>query len=154
MVEEWKARRKEWKKKRWKKGNWEKSGFGRSPFCFCLTVCLHLPPPFFFPAPTTPPHQNTCSHIPATHHTTRRIVEHHHMQTGPCAVLPFLGNGQQDTLHHPHPTLHHLTSHNTHQPTQHRHTAHGANNNGMTVTNEKGNWTKGQKWDNTAAPTH
>ena len=42
------------------------------------------------------------------------------MQTGPCAVLPFL-SGQRDTLHHPHPSLHHLTSRNTHQGTQHRH---------------------------------
>ena len=107
MVEEWKARRKEWKKKRKKKGKKGKCGFGKSPFCFCLTVSLPLP---FFP-----PHP--------PHHTTWRIGTHHHMQTGPCAVLPFFGSGQRDTLHHPHPTLHHLTSHNTHQPTQHRHSS-------------------------------
>ena len=34
MVEEWKARRKEWKKKRWKKREREKGGFGKSPFVF------------------------------------------------------------------------------------------------------------------------
>ena len=34
MVEEWKARRKEWKKKRWEKREKGKSGFGKSPFVF------------------------------------------------------------------------------------------------------------------------
>ena len=38
IVEEWKVRRKEWKKKEEKKKEKGKSGFGKSPFCFCLTV--------------------------------------------------------------------------------------------------------------------
>ena len=63
IVEEWKARRKEWKKKRRKKGKWEKVGFGKSPFCFCLTVCLPLP---FFPCT----HHITRSHSPTTYHIT------------------------------------------------------------------------------------
>ena len=85
MVEEWKTRRKEWKKKRWKKGM-GKSGFGKSPFCFCLTVSLPLP---FFSLHPPHHHATTHTHTFTTHHTTRRICAHHHMQTGPCAVLPF-----------------------------------------------------------------
>ena len=81
MVEEWKARRKEVEEKEVEKREKGKSGFGKSPFCFCLTACLPLP---FSPAPTTPPHRNTCSHSPTAHHTTWRISAHHHMQTGPC----------------------------------------------------------------------
>ena len=46
MVEEWKARRKEWKKKRWKKGKREKVVLGKVLFVFCLTASLPLP---FFP---------------------------------------------------------------------------------------------------------
>ena len=52
-----------------------------------------------------------------------------------CAA--FFGSGQQDTLHHPHPTLHHLTSCNTHQQSN-TDTTHGASNNEMTIVNEKG----------------
>ena len=64
MVEEWKARRKEWKKKRRRKRGKGKSGFGKSPFCFCLTVSLPLP--FFSLHP--PHHHNTRSHSPTTQH--------------------------------------------------------------------------------------
>ena len=109
-MEEWKVRRKERKKKEEEKREKGKSGFGKSPFCFCLTVSLPLL--FFFPAPTTP-HQNTRSHSPTTHHTTWRNVAHHHMQTGPCAVLPFWEWTARHTLHHPHTSLHLLTPHNT-----------------------------------------
>ena len=103
MVEEWKARRKEWKKKRWKKGKgkkwfWEKSFLFLFDCVFASSLFSH--------APTTPPHHNSHSHLPTTNCTTRHIGAHHHMQTGLCAVLPFFGSGQQDTLHHPHPTLH------------------------------------------------
>ena len=34
MVEEWKARRKEWKKKRWKKGKGKKWFWGKDLFVF------------------------------------------------------------------------------------------------------------------------
>ena len=54
-----------------------KSGFGKSPFCFRLTVGFPLH------SPTTTP-QHTLS-LNSPHHTTRRIGAHRHMQTGPCA---------------------------------------------------------------------
>ena len=65
MVEEWKARRKEWKKKRWKKGKgkkwfWEKSFL----FLFGCVFASSFPLP---PAPTTLSHHNTISH--STNHT-------------------------------------------------------------------------------------
>ena len=65
MVEEWKARRKEWKKKKWKKREKGKSGFGKSPFCFCLTVSLPLP---FF----------SCAHHTTTHAHTHPSPTIHH----------------------------------------------------------------------------
>ena len=37
MVEEWKARRKEWKKKRWKKGKREKVVLGKVLFVFSVS---------------------------------------------------------------------------------------------------------------------
>ena len=122
MVEEWKARRKEWMKKRREKREKGKSGFGKSPFCFCLTVSLPLP--FFRLRPSH--HDNTTHHtLTLTHHppynTTHWCTPSHANRIVCCAA--FFGNGQQDTLHHPHPSLHHLTSHNTHKPTQHRHSS-------------------------------
>ena len=52
MVEEWKARRKEWKKKRWKKGKGKK-WFWEKPFLFFFD-CVFASSPFF----------------PCTHHIT------------------------------------------------------------------------------------
>ena len=98
MVEEWKARRKEWKKKRWKKGEKGKSGFGKCPFCFCLTVSLPLP---FFSASATPPHRNTRSHSLTTQHDA--LVHTITCKQG-CVLCCLFGSGQRDTLHHPHPT--------------------------------------------------
>ena len=160
MKNRWVWIRREWmwksgrqgKKSGWKRGGKRekgKSGFGKSPFCFCLTVCLPLP---FFPCThhTTMP-QHTLS-LNSPHHTTWRIGAHHHMQTGPCAVLPFLGVDSKThcIIHTP---LHHLTSRNTHQPTQHRHSSWC-----MQQWDNNCQWEwgldKGQKWDNTAAPTH
>ena len=39
MVEEWKARRKEWKKKRWKKGKREK-WFWKKAFLFFIYITI------------------------------------------------------------------------------------------------------------------
>ena len=120
MVEEWKARRKEWKKKRWKKGKREKSGFGKSPFWF-LFDCVFASS--LFPCThhsITSQHMLTLIHHPP-YNMTHWCTPSHANRIVCCAA--FFGNGQQDTLHHPHPTLHHLTSHNTHQQTQHRHSS-------------------------------
>ena len=77
----------------------------------------------FFSALITPPHHHTPTH---THHSphnmTHWCTQSHANRTVCCAAL-FWESGQQDTLHHPHPSLHHLTSHNTHKPTQHRHSS-------------------------------
>ena len=63
MVEEWKARRKEWMKKRLKKRGKGKSGFGKSPFCFCLTVFASS----LFP-------------LALNHHATTHAHTHHTIQ--------------------------------------------------------------------------
>ena len=90
----------------------------------------------FFPAPTTPPRHNTRSHSLITHHTTRRIGAHHHMQTGPCAVLPFLGVDSKTHTASSTPLTPSLdiTQHTNKPNTD---TAHGASNNEMTIANEK-----------------
>ena len=54
MVEEWKARRKEWKKKRRKKGKREKVVLGKVLFVF-LFDCVFLHLPF---SPLHPPHHH------------------------------------------------------------------------------------------------
>ena len=78
--------------------------------------------------------QHTLSH---THHTpynmTHWCTPSHANRAMCCAA--FFGSGQRDTLHHPHPTLHHLTSH-TNQPNADP--AHGACNNEMIMLSEKG----------------
>ena len=56
VVEEWKARWKEWKKKRWKKGKREKVVLGKVLFVFVDCVFASS---LFFPAPT---HHNTTTH--------------------------------------------------------------------------------------------
>ena len=121
MVEEWKARRKEWKKKRKGKRGKGKSGFGKSPFCFCLTVSLPLP--LFFPCThhtTTPQHTLTfITHIIQYDAFVHTIT----CKQGRVLCCLFWDWTARHTLHHPHPTLHHLTSHNIHQQTQHRHSS-------------------------------
>ena len=120
MVEEWKARRKVWKKKRWKKREKGKSGFGKSPFCFCLTAfasslfSLH------------PPRHHTTTHA---HTHPPQTIQHDALvhtitcKQGRVLCCFFLEWTARHTLHHPHPTLHHLTPRNTHQQTQHRHSS-------------------------------
>ena len=139
-----------------------KSGFGKSPFCFCLTVCLPLPffslyPPHHqtttyahtHPPPTTQhdllvhtitckqdrvlcclfpfslhsPRHNTRSHSPHTIYNMTHWCTPSHANRAVCCAAFFWEWTARHTLHHPHPTLHHLTSHNTHQPTQHRHSS-------------------------------
>ena len=95
-----------------------KSGFGKKPFCFCLTVSLPLPLFILHPRHTTTP-QHTLTLI---HHSPLNIQHDALVHTITCKQVRvlcclFLGSGQRDTLHHPHPTLHHLTPHNTHQQT-------------------------------------
>ena len=120
MVEGWKAMRKEWKKQRRKKGKKGKSGFGKSPFCFCLAVSLPLP--FFPPHPS---HHHT-KHV-RTHpsHTIQHDALVHTITCKQdCVLCRLFGEWTvRHTRHHPHPTLHHLTPHNTHQRTQNRHSS-------------------------------
>ena len=145
----------------WKSGRqWEKSGkkrggkkgkgkkwFWEKSFCFCLTVSLPLP---FFSLHPPPHHATTHAHThPLTHHTTWRFGAHHHMQTGPCAVLSFFGvDSKTHCIIH---TPHSITTH-TNQPNTD--TTHGASNNKMTIVSEKGIGQREKKRDNTAAPTH
>ena len=127
-----------------------KSGFGKSPFCFCLTVSLPLP---FFPCThhtTTPKHMLTL-----IHHTPYNMTHWctpSHANRAVCCAAFFFGSGQRDTLHHPHPTLHHLTSRNTPtNPTQTQLMVHATMRCQLSM---RRGLDKGQKWDNTAAPTH
>ena len=120
MMEEWKARRKEWKKKRkGKKGKGEKVVLAKVLFCFCLTVCLRHPSPS--PALTTPPPQHTLTFI--THIIQQDALVHTITCKQGCVLccLFFWEWTARHTLHHPHLSLHHLTSHKTHKQTQHRH---------------------------------
>ena len=143
MVEEWKARRKEWKKKRRKKR--EKVVLGKVLFVF-VWLCLPLP---FFPCThhTTTPQHTLTQHM-LTHHPSS-TMQHgdwctpSHANRAVCcaAFFFFFGSGQWNTLHHPHPTLHLMTSHNT--PTNpNTDTAHDANNNEMTNGQWEGEWDK------------
>ena len=77
---------------------------------------------------------NTRLHSSTTHHTTWRIGAHHHMQTGPCAVLPFW----EWTARHiasstPLTPSHDITQHTNELNTD---TAHGASNIELTIANE------------------
>ena len=121
-----------------KKGKREK-WFGKSPFCFCLTVSLPLP--FFFPCThhtTTPQHMHT--HSP-THHTpynkTHRCTPSHANRAVCCAAF-FWEWTARHTLHHPHPTLHHLTLHTTHTNQPNTDTVHDSSNKETTIVSEKG----------------
>ena len=84
MLEEWKGRRKEWKKKRWKKGKgkkwfWEKSFFVFVDHVFESSLfSLH------------PPHHHVEIH-PYTHHPLHTTIHWCTLShaTGLCAVLPF-----------------------------------------------------------------
>ena len=71
------------KKGKGKKWFWEKSFLLLFDCVFCVFP--------FFPCThhTTTPHTLTL-----IHHTTWRIGAHHHMQAGPCAVLPFFNHNQ------------------------------------------------------------
>ena len=84
MVEEWKARGKSGRKKRKKKREKGKSGFGKSPFCFCLTVSLPLP---FFPCThhTTTP-QHTLTHVHHTPYNMMRWCTPSHANRTMCCV--------------------------------------------------------------------
>ena len=75
------------------------------------------------------------------------------MQTGLCAVLLFLGADSETHTASFTPLTPSLdTTQHTNEPNTD--TAHGTNNNEVTMANEKWIGTKGKKWDNTAAPTH
>ena len=114
MVEEWKARRKEWEKKRWKKGKkwfWEKS------FLFLFDCVLRLP---FFHLHPPNHHTNTYAHThppPAIQHDA---LVHTITRKQGRVLCCLLGVESETKMHHPHSTLHLMTPHNTHQPTQHR----------------------------------
>ena len=71
MVEEWKARRKEWKKKRWKKGKREKVVFWEKAFLRLFDRVFASSP--FYLAPTSHHHAATHAHTHpplTTQHTT------------------------------------------------------------------------------------
>ena len=68
MVEEWKARRKEWKKKRWKKGKGKK-WFWEKSFLF-LFDCVFASSLFF---PLHPPHHHATTHA----HTHSPLTTQH-----------------------------------------------------------------------------
>ena len=113
MVEEWKARRKEWKKKRWKKRKREKVVLGKVLLVFCLTVSLPLP---FFPCTHHSITPHALTHYTIQHDTLVHTITCKHGRVLCCLFWEWTA---RHTLHHPHPTLHHLTSHNTHtNPTQ------------------------------------
>ena len=132
--------------KRGGKGKREKVVLGKVLFGF-VWLCLPLP---FSPAPTTPQHTFTLTHNPLWHMT--HWCTPSHANRAVCCAAFFWEWTARHTLHHPHPTLHHLTSHNTHQQTQHRHSSWRRQQDDNCQW--EWDWTKGQKWDNTAAPTH
>ena len=138
MVEEWKARRKEWKKKRWKKGKREKVVLGKVLFVFVwLCLCLF---PFF---PLHPPHHHTLTLIHHPPHNMTHWCTPSHANRAVCCAA-FFGSGQRDThciIHTPHSITWHHTTHTNKPNTD---TAHGTNNNEMTIAKEKGDWTKGK----------
>ena len=154
MVEEWKARRKEWKKKRWKKREKGKSGFGKSPFCFCLTVCFASS--LFFPAPTTPPHHHATTHAhthppPTIHHDTLA----HTIKCKQGCVLCCLFLGVDSKTHTASstpltPSLD-VTQHTRTNQTQTQLMAQATKKWHLSM---RRGLDKGQKWDNTTAPTH
>ena len=118
QVNDWIRREWWWKSGRQGGKNGRKRGekkgkkwFGKSPFCF-LFDCVFASS-LFSPASTTPLHTYTHSLTTYTPYNKTHWCTSSHAN-GPCAVLPFFGSGQQDTLHHPLPSLHHLTTRNTH----------------------------------------
>ena len=116
VVEVWKGKEKRVEEKEVEKGERERVVLGNVLFVFCLTVSLPLP---FFSAPTTPQHTLTLTHHPP-YNMTHWCTPSHANRAVRCAAF-FWEWTVKHTLHHPHPTLHHLTPHNTHQQTQHRH---------------------------------
>ena len=115
-----------------------KSGFGKSPFCFCLTVSLPL---LFFPCTH---HTKTHAHThppPTIHHDTLA----HTIKCKQGCVLCCLfweWTARHTASSTPHTPSLDITQH-TNQPNTD--TAHGASNNEITTCRCEGNWTKGQK---------
>ena len=109
-----------------------KSGFGKSPFCFCLTVSLPLP---FFSL--HPPHHHTTTCSP---HTIQHDALVHTITCKQGRVLCCLFLGVDSKTHTASstpltPSLD-ITQHTPTNPNTD--TAHGACNNEMTIVNEKG----------------
>ena len=131
MVEEWKARRKEWEKKEVEKQGKGKKWFWEKSFLF-LFDCVFASSLF----PQHPPHHHTRSHSPLT--TQHDALVHTITCKQGCVLCCLFWEWTaRHTLHHPHPTLHHLTSRNTHQQTQHRHSS-WCKQQKMTIVKEKG----------------
>ena len=106
----------------------EKVVLGKVLFVFCLTVSLPLP---FFP-------QHPPRHHTLTHHTIQHDALVHTITCKQVRVLCCLFLGVDSETHTasstPHTPSLDITQH-THQPNTD--TAHGANSNEMTTTNEK-----------------
>ena len=104
------------RKRSGKKGKGKKSGFGKSPFCFCLTVFLPLP---FFPCTH---HTTTTQHDAHTHpsHTIQHDAFVHTITCKQGHVLCCLfGSGQRDTASStPHTPSLDTTQHTPTNPTQ------------------------------------
>ena len=137
MVEEWKARRKEWKKKRWKKGEGKK-WFWEMSFLF-LFDCVFCVFPFFFTLHS--PRHNTRSH---THHTpyvkTHWCTPSHANRAVCCAAFLGVDSKTHSIIHTPHSITWH---HTTHQPTQHKHNSLCKRQRDDNCQWE-GDWTKGK----------
>ena len=117
MVEEWKARRKEWKKKRWKKGKREKVVLGK--VLLFLFDCVFASSLFSLHPPHSP-HHNTHSHTHPPHNTAHWCTLSNVNRAVCCAAFLRADSKTHCIIH---TTLHHMTTRNTHRQTQHRHSS-------------------------------
>ena len=153
MVEEWKARRKEWKKKRRKKGKREKVVLGKVLFVFCLTVCLRLP--FFSLHPphhhtTTPQHTLTLTHHPPYIMTHWRTPSNANRAVC-CAAFLGVDNETHTASSTPHTPSLDITQHTSTNSTKTQLMVQATMRCQLSM---RRGLDKGKKWDNTAAPTH
>ena len=107
------------KREKGKKWFWEKS-FLFLFDCVFASSLFSLHPPHHHA--TTHAHTTHAHPSPIIHHATRRLVHTITCKQG-RVLCCLLGVDSKTHTASSTPTLHHLTSHNTHQPTQHRHSS-------------------------------